>query len=645
MTDLKSLLNEEQFAAATAPDGPLLILAAAGTGKTRTLVYRVVHLIERGVNPQSILLLTFTNRAAREMLERAEKLTVGMTSGLWGGTFHSVAARILRRFPAKTGFPVDFQIIDSDDQKKLMKTCIKDCGHQPKEFPKPEVALSIISGAANRGIPFEIYAGKRIAEFDVSMEAMDKVAAMYKSKKEALKVMDFDDLLTRALDLLRGDVFARTFYQNKFTHILVDEYQDTNPLQSEFVDILAEGRDNLSVVGDDFQCIYSWRGSDFQNIMSFTERYPETRVVKLEQNYRSRPEILAVANESIKHNTDQFQKTLRPTINPGGAIPVVYRIWSDRDQGAKVVSLVNNAFKRGYSPGDIAVLYRSHFQSLDTQMALPRAGIPYETTSGTGFFEQAHIKDLLSLLRIVEFPEDWLSFERLMSLLPGAGPVSAGKMWNKLGGMFAARTRRHRELLASLMQPKTAAAWAPLGAALAKYADGETTAAAFVSEFLKHFYKAHLAKEYENADDREDDVRSLAAEIERGGNIRDFLGEIALLTNVDRAGNDNTPRVLLSTIHQAKGLEWPIVIIISASEGMFPSPRAAESEGGDAEERRLFYVAVTRAKEQLHIISPKTRNMYDGEMMECDLTRFVREIPKNLFKFDEAKMSWGYRGF
>ena len=636
MTDLKSLLNEEQFEAATAPDGPLLILAAAGTGKTRTLVYRVVHLIERGINPQSILLLTFTNRAAREMLERAERLTVGMTSGLWGGTFHHVAARILRRFAAKTGFPADFQIIDSDDQKKLMKLCIKECGHQPKEFPKPEVALSLVSGAANRGLALADFAEKRIGEFDIRMEQLERVAALYKSKKESLKVMDFDDLLKRALDLLRADEYARSFYQNKFTHILVDEYQDTNPLQSEFIDILAEGRGNLSVVGDDFQCIYSWRGSNFQNIMSFAERYPDARIVKLEQNYRSRPEILAVANESIKHNPDQFQKTLRPTINPGGALPNVHRVWSDREQGPKVISLIKNALAAGYKPNDIAVLYRSHFQSLDTQMSLPRAGIPYETTSGIGFFEQAHIKDVLALLRVAEFPEDYLSFSRLMELLPGAGPSSVEKIWNKLGGMFAARSGEHRELLVSLMQAKTAAAWAPIGKALAEYADGKSTAAAFVTDFVKTFYKTHLTKEFDNFEDREDDIKGLASEIERGGNTKEFLTEIALLTNVDRAASDGKPRVMLSTIHQAKGLEWPVVIIIGAAEGLFPSSRAIE-ETGDAEERRLFYVAVTRAKENLHIVSPKTRGSYDGGIYECELTRFIREIPRNLFRFEEQR--------
>ena len=646
MTDFANLLNKEQLEAATAPDGPLLILAAAGTGKTRTLIYRVVHLLERGVNPQSILLLTFTNRAAKEMLERAEKLTVGMTSGLWGGTFHHVASRILRRFSSSYGFPIDFQIIDADDQKKLMKQIVKDCGFDGKNFPKPEVALSLVSGAVNRGLELERFAEKRVGEFDLKMEDLARVAAAYRARKEELKVMDFDDLLVRALNLLRNNEHVRAFYQNKFTHILVDEYQDTNSLQSEFVDILAEGRRNISVVGDDFQCIYSWRGSNFKNIMDFPARYEGARVVKLEQNYRSRPEILAVANESIRNNPGQFQKTLRATIAPGGALPTVHQVWSDKDQGAKAIQLIRRALDAGYGPADIAVLYRSHFHSIDTQMSLPRAAIPYETTSGIGYFEQAHVKDVLALLRIVEFPSDWLSFERVICLLTGAGPTMAEKLWRKLGDAFAARDPSRRALLLDAMAPKIAAQWKPIHAALGKYASGASTATEFVADFLKDFYKSHLKKEYDNPDEREEDIMGLCAELARNASLKDFLSEVALLTNIDRAGatsHDGAPRVLLSTIHQSKGLEWPVVIVLSAVEGLFPSPKSIE-EGDDSEERRLFYVAVTRAKEQLHFITPKMRSTYDGGMYECEQTRFIREIPKNCIKQETAKFA-GFNGY
>jgi DNA helicase-2/ATP-dependent DNA helicase PcrA len=264
---------------------------------------------------------------------------------------------------------------------------------------------------------------------------------------------------------------------------------------------------------------------------------------------------------------------------------------------------------------------------------LPKAKIPYETTSGIGYFAQAHIKDILALLRVAEFPEDYLSFSRLLSLFPGMGEATVEKIWHKLGSTFAARSPEHRQLLTSLVPAKAAPQWRPVADALAKYADGDSTAAAYIAEFANKFYRAHLAKEYENHDEREDDIKSLATEIERGGNVREFLGEIALLTNVDRARDDAEPRVILSTIHQSKGLEWPVVIMLSVVEGMFPSPRSTE-EDGDAEERRLFYVAVTRAKEQLHLLTPKMRNTYDGGIYECDPSRFIREIPKHLFRFE-----------
>lgn len=638
MTDLASLLNAEQLEAATAPDGPLLILAAAGTGKTRTLVYRVVHLIERGVAPWEILLLTFTNRAARDMLDRAESVTPGITSGLWGGTFHHVANRMLRRYAPRLNFPNDFRILDVDDQRALMRQCIKDAGHTAKTFPKREVLLSMLSGAVNRGIDLLDYIDKKNEDGEVSTDSLVEVINAYTRKKTELQALDFDDLLVFALRLLDDHADVREHYQNRFKHVLVDEYQDTNSLQSAFVNRLAEGHKNISVVGDDFQCIYTWRGSNYRNIMDFPTQWPGARVIKLEQNYRSRPEILSVANESIKHNPDQFQKVLRPTRESRNMRPIVYDVFSDREQSETITQIIRQACKDGYNYSDIAILYRSHFHSIEMQMQLPRLKIPYNITSGLGFFDLAHSKDIIALIRLTEFPSDWLSFERILTLLRGLGPAGAEKLWTKMDGVYQTELPDHRNKLLAFMTPSARTQWEPISEAIADYKATKTSVTGLVSAFIAAFYDSYLKKEYDtdNAKDRLDDVRELATDIERRGSIRDFLSDIALLTNVDLEGekirSENEPHLLLSTIHQAKGLEWPIVIVLWAVEGMFPSTRSMVEESDDYEERRLFYVAVTRAEEQLHIFTPRKRYLHDGGSMDCLPSRFVKEIPEGLLQ-------------
>ena len=651
MTDLSKLLNAEQLEAATAPDGPLLVLAAAGTGKTRTLVYRVVHLIERGTPAQEIMLLTFTNRAAREMLERAEAATNGVISGLWGGTFHHVANRILRKYAPRVGFRRDFAILDAEDQKSVLGACIKGCGFKPKEFPRREAVLSLISGAANRGIDFADYIEDKAEAMEVPADQIMQVADAYSNRKTGMGAMDFDDLLVKSLYLLREDSEVRTYYQERFKHILVDEYQDTNILQSEFIDILSAGYRNLSVVGDDFQCIYSWRGSNYENIMNFPERYPDVRIVKLEQNYRSRPEILRIANESIKHNEKQFKKTLRPTRESNGVKPLMYDVYSDREQSDRTLEAINSAVAAGYSYNDIAILYRAHFHSLDIELSLGRAQIPYAITSGLGFFEQAHVKDVLSLMRLAVFPSEFISFSRIMSLLPGVGAATVERIWKNLGSVFEAGKSDHRANLLALLPAKAVEEWKPVSDALGKFVEDDSkkipgAVSDLVSGFVSSFYRKHLERQYENAEERHDEITELVVDMQRNPDIREYLANIALLTNVDREGDrktessENKPHVLLSTVHQAKGLEWPVVIIIWLVEGMFPSSRAIEEDPTGAEERRLFYVAATRAKDRLHMMVPRKRYMHDGGQMDCLPSRFLRELPDGLV--DEVKSSYGY---
>lgn len=638
MTDLSTLLNKEQFEAATAPDGPLLVLAAAGTGKTRTLVYRVVHLLERGFRQEDILLLTFTNKAAREMLNRVEEVLPGSTYRMWGGTFHSIANRMLRINAQMLGYERDFTILDSDDQKTLMGNCITDLGFQKKEFTKREVILSHLSTSVNKGMNLSTYLDNNntdIAEYDAPN--IVRVANKYVERKRELGAMDFDDLLVNALKLLRENPEVREYYQNRFKHILVDEFQDTNMLQSEFVNILAEKHRNVTVVGDDFQCIYSWRGSDFRNIMDFPKKYPDAQIVKLEQNYRSAPEILNLANDCIAHNTDQFKKELRPTKKPSHIKPVVHRVYRDTDQSAYIVEAIRACLLDGYSLKDIAILYRSHFHSIDIQLNLARSRIPYNITSGTGFFDSAHAKDILAFYRLIVSPSDYLAFTRAFGLLAGIGENTIGKLWSKLDLHFNPGNQTEREKLLSIAPAKARPAIEGIINAYREYfmqEKGPARETGFVINLLDSFYFELLKKNFSNADERRQDILELAQAIDKKDSLADFLADVAIMTNSELVEDSNmttgNDTVLLSTIHQAKGLEWPVVIVPWMSESMFPS---AKNEAANIpEERRLFYVVITRAKERLYLCSPSYKANYNGGFEPLEISCFIKELNKNYYE-------------
>ena len=636
MTDFSKLLNKEQFEAATAGDGPLLVLAAAGTGKTRTLVHRVAYLVENGVDPNRILLLTFTNRAAREMLERAEKVVGPEVATIWSGTFHSICARLLRRYGNAIGYQPGFQILDEDDQKKLIGEIIKTNFKDAKDFPKKDVVAKMLSEAANEQRPVADIASRwqtKAAGFEP--EDIEKVAALYAARKLELNSMDFDDLLVNGLKLLKTQERIRTMLQEHFLHVLVDEYQDTNGLQAEFTDILAGRHRNILAVGDDFQCIYTWRGAQIENILEFPKRWPGCRIVKLERNYRSLPGVLDVANVVMKDACGQFDKTLRAFREGDGEKPWLYKVYDGHAQANEILKLVNEVHSYGYRYSDIAVLYRGHYQSIDIQMTMARMGTPYRITSGVGVFEQIHTKDVIAYLRLLLNPADELSFLRLVELLPGVGEKSAQGYWKKLAHRFDASRREDREALGSMLGAKAKAVWPPLAKCLERAADhllaDET--GELIEDFCDMFYEDHLNREWEAAEasDRLDDVRELAAQIADGREgLSKFLAEVALMTNLDVRRNDpGLDRVTLSTVHQAKGMEWPVVIVPWLTEGMFPSSKAAE-EGRLDEERRLFYVAVTRAKDKLYLFVPQVRKMPDGGMFPVDASTFVKEIPERL---------------
>ena len=638
-------LNPEQLRAVTAPDGPVLVIAAAGTGKTRTLTHRVAWLVlEKGIDPRHILLLTFTNRAAREMLERAAHLIGGDVGGLWGGTFHHAANRMLRRHAALLGYGPDYTILDEDDSARLLKACIAELGLKDKKFPKATVLGSVFGLAANRGADVGETVREHFEEHAVDLDGVLKVHALYEKRKRGLNAMDFDDLLVNGLKLLQehADVAAR--YQERMRHVLVDEYQDTNKLQSDFVDLIAARHRNLLAVGDDFQSIYSWRGAEVKNILSFRDRYPDATIFKLEENYRSVPGILEVANQVIAGNPEQYQKVLRAT-RAADVKPVLAKLTDGGHQARYVVEKVRRLLDSGeVEPSQVAVLYRSHFHAMELQLELARAHQDYVLMSGVRFFEQAHVKDVCALPRLAANPADSLAFGRLMEMLPKVGPKKVQTLWAALGEHLNLRDPAKRGQLAGLLPKEAQPLWKAVEDRL--FPAGEEDGAVLdrpdelVFRFTEVFYGDYAAETFDNAKTRLEDVDELMNFSAKYKNTADFLSEMALLTNLDAEQNRHVgapaAAIRLTTVHQAKGLEWKAVFVLWLVDGMFPAAKSLEEAANEAEERRLFYVAVTRAKDYLWLCAPRMRKARDGGVMMCMPSRFLDEIDPELLQIDKA---------
>ena len=423
-------LNPQQLAAVTAPPGPALVIAGAGSGKTRTLTYRVAYLLEHGIPPDRILLLTFTNKAAGEMMRRVSDLIGQELRTLWGGTFHSIGARVLRSHADALGYQRDFTILDRDDAKDLIKACVADAGIETKgtHFPKPEVLNEIFSLAVNTHKTANEILDSQYSYFSQFAEQIADLGERYVKRKRATNGMDFDDLLALWLKLLQENADVREHYQRRFQFILVDEYQDTNKLQGDLIDLLAARTQNVTVVGDDAQSIYAWRGANFLNILEFPKRYPNAKVFKIETNYRSTPEILKVANAAISANVNQFAKELAPS-RKSGVKPALIACVDAAQQSAFIAQRVLELSDEGVAMNQIAVLYRSHFHALELQLELTKRQIPFSITSGIRFFEQAHIKDATAFLKFIANPRDEIAFKRLAQLLPGVGAKASEKLW------------------------------------------------------------------------------------------------------------------------------------------------------------------------------------------------------------------------
>jgi DNA helicase-2/ATP-dependent DNA helicase PcrA len=648
-------LNEQQFAAVTAPPGPALVIAGAGSGKTRTLTYRVAYLIEQGIPPDRILLLTFTNKAAAEMMRRVSDLLGHELRALWGGTFHSIGARILRLHADALGYQKDFTILDRDDAKDLIKACMADAkiDKKDKHFPKPDVLNEIFSLAANTHKTVEeLVDGQFSYFFQFAAEIADQ-QKRYHARKRATNGMDFDDLLALWLKLLQEHADIREHYQRRFQFILVDEYQDTNKLQGDLIDLLAARHHNVTVVGDDAQSIYAWRGANFANILDFPKRYPGAKVFKIETNYRSTPEILSVANAAIAANVNQFAKELSPA-RKSGVKPALVQCHNAGQQAAFIAQRALELREEGTSLNNIAVLYRSHFHVLELQLELTRQQIPFSITSGIRFFEQAHIKDATAYLKFVANPKDEVSFKRLVQLIPGIGGKGAEKLFQsftakmadgglKMEGNIQHPTSNIQHPIAAALQtcvkavPKKAAvAWTQFVATISQLEDESTrkSAAKMLRLVMDAGYDDYLKETYDNYERRLDEIQQLAEFAFQFGTVEEFLTQLALLTNVEAEDDpkDDSEKIKLTTIHQAKGLEFEVVFVIMLCDGLFPSARSTESNDGEEEERRLFYVSITRAKNELYLCYPNMRAGFGASGMDTyqSPSRFLSEIPKDL---------------
>src|SRR5437879_1774653 len=430
--DYAAELNEQQLAAVTAPPGPILVIAGAGSGKTRTLTYRVAYLLENGIDPQNILLLTFTNKAARVMLNLVANLLPVDASGLWGGTFHSVGNRILRRHGSALDYSSGFGSMDREDQKDLIGTVVANAGIDPKEirFPKGDVLAEIFSFVVNTEKPLEELLAEKFPYFLPLLDKIHNVHERYEKKKKATNSMDFDDLLQKTLSMCQQHERIAEFYRRKFQFILVDEYQDTNKIQADLVDLLARDHRNVMVVGDDAQSIYSWRGANFQNILEFPKRYPDAEVFKIEMNYRSVPEILDVANAAIAANVQQFRKHLSATRDSKALKPALVALNNSAEQAQFVAQRILELRDENVELNEIAVLYRAHYHAVELQLELSRRASRCQLQSDVRFFEQAHIKDVTSFIRFVAIAREEVACNRMVKLLPGIGNRSAGNLWN-----------------------------------------------------------------------------------------------------------------------------------------------------------------------------------------------------------------------
>ncbi len=609
LRDFASELNPQQAAAATHADGPLLIIAGAGTGKTRTLVYRVAHLIERGVAAERILLLTFTRRAAQEMLSRAERLVGSNSKRVHGGTFHATAHRLLRRYGPAAGLPKDFTIMDQGDSADLMQLSRAQLGYAAriKRFPKKETLQYVYSRHINTGIGVDDIVRDEYVQFIDYLEDFAKIYADYIRRKQERNLVDYDDLLLFWALMLEASPELRQRIGGMYDHILVDEYQDTNVLQARILRGMCSSHANITVVGDDAQSIYSFRGANFRNILDFPKQFAGATTITLEQNYRSTQPILSVTNTLISRAAERFTKNLR-TERTGGETPWLVAARDEQQQTRFVVDRILELHEEGTPLREIAVLFRAGYMSADLEIELTNRKIPFEKWGGLKFLEAAHVKDVLAFLRILENPRDEVSWYRLLLLLPGIGDATARAA---IDSMIAAAWESDAFGRYS-PPPRARAAHAALVSLLDGLRSGpvldEAQVAADIAR-VRQLYDNILRERYDRVEPRLADLDQLQTIAAGYPDRATFLSALALeppqaTQDLPGGSQEENDCLILSTAHSAKGKEWDAVFVIWAVDGWFPSARCLNTEEETEEERRLMYVALTRARNYLSVTYP-----------------------------------------
>ena len=651
MENLLEGLNEKQLEGVTYTTGPCLIIAGAGSGKTKVITHKIAYLInEEHVKPWNILAITFTNKAAREMKERAEKLVGDNIKDIWIGTFHSICVRILRRYIDRLGFDSSFAIFDTSDQKSLIKECIKNCNLDEKLFSEKSI-MNEISNSKNEMID-EITYEKR-AQGDFRKEKIASVYKLYQTKLKQNNSIDFDDIINFTIKILMENVDCLEYYSEKFKYILVDEYQDTNKAQFSLVTLLASKYGNLTVVGDNDQGIYSFRGADITNILNFEKDFPGTKIIKLEQNYRCTSNILNVANAVIKNNETKYEKKLW-TKNEEGPKPIVLIGDNEYDEATKIVHEINHLKREEYyKNSDFAILYRMNTQSRAIEDILRREDIPYKIVGGLKFYERKEIKDIIAYLRLINNQSDNMSLKRIINepkrgigktsldqieLLADQNQTSMYDIIKRsqefgLNRVFA-NTQEFIKLIEELSSKKEEEKVSNLiketlkksGYTKALEIENDLTSQNRI-ENLEEFLTVAIEFEEESAENK----------------LSDFLETITLSSDVDdleETGNE----VTLMTLHSAKGLEFPVVFLVGMEEGIFPSYRSIGEPKELEEERRLCYVGVTRAKQNLYLTAAKQRTVF-GSTTCNSLSRFLGEIPENLVEGIEKEETNNNKGF
>ncbi len=600
--DYNRALNSQQLKAVQSTEGPHLVIAGAGSGKTRVLVYRTAYLVEQGISPDQILLLTFTRRAANEMLERATDILDQRCRRVSGGTFHSFANLILRQYADRVGLSQNFTILDESDAESVINDIRQQKGlHKlDQHFPRKDTIHAIISKSINKGNDIAAVIDE---EYPQCLPWVDVIAQMkedYAAAKRQMDALDFDDLLTTLLKLLQTHDDVRREISLRYRYIMVDEYQDTNRIQALMIRLMACEHDNVMVVGDDSQSIYAFRGANFRNIIDFPNAFPGTTVITLEENYRSSQPILDLTNEIILSAAERFDKVLF-TRNQGGCLPVYRDVLNENAQSKYIVRKIHELVREGTPLGEVAILFRSGWHSNDLEIELSRNGFPFVKYGGHKFLESAHVKDTVSYLRVIQNPADQVSWARVLMLMRGVGPKTARHIIADVCAHgISAGSGKHGKASASVKKLFE----------FLRSVDATIQSPAEILDMALQFYHPFLMDHYDDYDKRANDLESLQAIAERYASLNEFLTDLTLdppeksLLDARRRGRDKNSLVL-STIHSAKGLEWDSVFVIHLCEGMMPSYRSFDNHHALEEERRLFYVASTRAKRNLFLLRPQ----------------------------------------